>query len=205
MRRITAAVFLLVLCLFQFLPQPAEASSSEDMPTMKVGVMNDSIYAYQDAQGVWRGFDVECMINIAQRGGFRVEFIDSSKDSDFMGNLGNGTYDIVADAVKTEEREAGYLFTDTAIGSSNSTLAVRSDDEEWDYGNLDQISKMRIGVLPYLANDQEFRIWCRQHKLTPEIREYASMDEMTAALEIGELTGSLSALGQAMLLLSVPS
>jgi len=191
MRRITAAVFLLVLCLFQFLPQPAEASSSEDMPTMKVGVMNDSIYAYQDAQGVWRGFDVECMINIAQRGGFRVEFIDSSKDSDFMGNLGNGTYDIVADAVKTEEREAGYLFTDTAIGSSNSTLAVRSDDEEWDYGNLDQISKMRIGVLPYLANDQEFRIWCRQHKLTPEIREYASMDEMTAALESGEIDGEV--------------
>jgi hypothetical protein len=44
---------------------------------------NNSNYAYQDEHGVWRGMDIECMLSVAQRAGFKAVFIDSANDADF--------------------------------------------------------------------------------------------------------------------------
>ena len=175
-------------------PQPfsVNAQSAEDsQQTVKVGVLNNTTYAYQDQDGVWRGIDVECMISIAQKAGFNVEFIDSSLDPDFLGNLENGTYDAVADVVRTAERQEKYLFTDESIGSMNNTLAVRADDSRWDYGNIDQVSGMKIGVLATYANNADFRKWCTKHQVTPEIIEYGNIDEMTSALRNKEIDGEV--------------
>ena len=175
-------------------PQPfsVNAQSAEDsQQTVKVGVLNNTTYAYQDQDGVWRGIDVECMISIAQKAGFKVEFVDSSDDPDFMANLDNGTYDILADIVQTEERKADYLFTDEAIGSNNSMISVRAEDDRWDYGNVNQISQMSIGVLASYANNADFRSWCTSHALTPRIIEYKNLQEMIPALASGEIDGAV--------------
>ena len=59
-----------------------------------------------------------------------------------MGNLEKGKYDIVADVVKTSDRKNSYLFTDEPIGTINSTLAIRADDDRWSYGNITQLNRM---------------------------------------------------------------
>lgn len=183
-RRITG--FLIVLCVLFFAACPASAEGTE-VKTVRAAVIGNSIYAYQDEDGVWRGIDVECLKNVAQRAGLRMEFIDSANDPDFMENLGNGTYDIVCNIVKTPEREAAYLFCDTELGTINNTLAVRADDDRWDYGNIEQVSRMKVGVLATYANNADFRKWCAGRRVTPEITEYQSIDEMTAALSAGEI------------------
>jgi signal transduction histidine kinase/ABC-type amino acid transport substrate-binding protein len=169
----------------------AQAAKSNAHRTVKVAVLNNSTYADQDKNGVWSGMDVECMISVAQKAGFSVEFLDSSNDPDFLGNLDNGTYDIVADVVNTPEREKQYLFTDEVMGSINNTLAVRASDNRWDYGNIDQISDMKVGVLSSYANNADFRTWCGKHQIQPEIIEYENIDEMTAALQNGEIDGGV--------------
>jgi ABC-type amino acid transport substrate-binding protein len=103
-------------------------------------------------------------------GGFQVEFIDSSADPDFLANLDNGTYDIVADVKITPEREKQYLFTDESMGTNNSSLIVRADDNRWEYGDIDQISGMKIGVLSTYANNADFRAWCAKHSVSPDNR-----------------------------------
>ena len=154
-------------------------------------MLNNTTYAYQDQDGVWRGIDVECMISIAQKAGFKVEFVDSSNDTDFMANLDNGTYDILADIVQTEDRKENYLFTDEAIGSNNSMISVRATDDRWDYGDVNQISQMTVGVLASYANNANFRSWCTSHALTPKIIEYKNMQEMIPALASGEIDGAV--------------
>ena len=167
------------------------AEEQETRRTVKVAVLNDSIYADQDENGNWSGIDVERMIDISQKAGFDVEFIDSSADPDFMGNLDNGTYDIVADVAITPEREEQYLFTDEEMGTNNSTLTVRTDDNRWDYGNIEQISEMKIGVVSTYSNNAEFRSWCQKHDVSPEITEYKTITDMTDALRNGELDGEV--------------
>lgn len=181
-KRIAAVSFILI-CI---LTSTSGVARSDNSKKIKVAVLNNTTYANLDKDGVWRGLDIECMINIAQRSGLDIEFVDSSMDADFLGNLKNGTYDIVADVVKTPEREAEFSFTDTPIGNTTSTLAVRPDDTRWSYGDIEQVSRMKIGVLSSYANNTDFRNWCLVHKVTPEIIEYNNTEQMNSALFNGE-------------------
>lgn len=194
--RMSAGIVAVILALFTsfaalFMCVPALAEETPEMQTVKVAVLNHTTFASQDENGIWSGTDVEYMISVAQKAGFRLEFIDSANDPDFLGNLENGTYDIVADVVKTPEREEKYLFTDEAIGSINNTLAVRAEDSRWDYGNIDQIAQMKIGVLSSYANNADFRKWCQKHGFTASIREYENIEKMTAGLKTGEVDGEV--------------
>jgi len=175
------ACFLAVICLTAQAAFPAFAEEN-GRQTVKVAVLNHSIYANQDASGAWSGLDVECMISIAQKAGFDLQFIDSATDPDYLGGLDDGRYDIVADVVETPERARQYLFTEEAIGSTSCTMAVRADDDRWDYGNIEQISRMRVGVIASYANNAAFRAWCAEHDVAPVITEYRDIEQMTAAL-----------------------
>jgi signal transduction histidine kinase/CheY-like chemotaxis protein len=170
------------------------AEEEDARRTVKVAVLNNTTYADQDENGTWSGIDIESMIDISQKAGFNVEFIDSSNDPDFLGNLENGTYDIVADVAITPEREEQFLFTDVEMGTNNSTLAVRADDNRWDYGNIEQVSGMKIGVLATYANNEEFRKWCKKHEVSPEITEYETLTDMTEALRNKEIDGEVSSI-----------
>lgn len=193
MRRIVTILLCISLtAAFTLMPVRAVTSwATSGSKTIKVAVLNDSAYAYKDKKGQWHGMDVECMISIAQKTGMSIEFVDSSTDPDFMGNLNKGKYDIVADVVQTPERSNSYLFTDESIGTMNSTLAVRASDNRWNYGNIEQISRMKIGVLSSYANNEDFRSWCKKHKVTPEIVGYSDIGKMTSALEKGRIDGEL--------------
>ena len=182
---------VLILGIVSMVLLPLQLAEGDARPMVRVAVLNHTTYADQDANGEWQGLDVECMINVAQRAGFQVEFVDSLLDPDFLGGLDRGSYDIVADVVRTPEREQQYLFTDESIGYTNSTLAVRSDDERWDYGNSGQVANMRIGVITSYANNQAFRYWCEAHGVSPKIIEYSDVYQMTSALLAGNIDGEV--------------
>jgi len=186
---ITFVSFLLVDVSMVLLPVYADANKSPE--TVKVGVLNNSSLAFRDEEGTWRGSDIECMLDIAQKAGFNVEFIDSSTDADLFEHIDDGTYDILTDMAKGESFRDDYLFTDESISTTTSTLAVRSDDSRWDYGNIDQLSQMKIGVIGLYETNKDFRTWCTKHAVTPKITEYQDFEEMTAALENGEIDGEL--------------
>jgi len=180
-------LFLVFVFSFSIFPCAAFASDLRPPRTVKAAVINNSIYAYTDENGVWHGMDVECLLNIAQREGFNVEFVDSTNDVNFLSNLENGTYDIVADIIKTPQRAQKYLFNDTPCGNMYSTLAVRFDDDRWDYGNIEQISDMKVGVISSYANNEEFRLWCANHDVSPVITEFDTINDMTSALQNGKI------------------
>ena len=188
--RLLFALLLLASCWSQALPVHAEDLSAR---LIRAAVLSNSFYAYQDSKGVWHGMDVDCLTNISQREGFRIEFVDSSNDPNFMENLDSGVYDIVCNVVKTPEREADYLFNEVMLGSVNNMLYVRGDDNRWEYGNIEQVSKMRIGVLASYTNNADFRTWCTNHSVTPMMIEYSSIDEMNHALSSGEIDGDVNA------------
>ena len=180
--------FFLLVALFM---SPLAHADSDTPATLKVAVYNNSYFAYQDDQGIWRGTDIECMINVAQRAGFKPVFIDSANDADFLGNLNRGVYDIVADVVRSPERDQNYLFSDAVQSTEYGTLAVRLDDERWIYGNVDQVSHMKIGFIASYTINSLFRNWCSQRGVTPAIIEYPNIESLLAALENGEIDAEL--------------
>jgi len=189
MRKLAAALLVFIFVIGSAaVPAGAETTAQK---TVKVAVYNNSLFAYQDDEGTWRGTDVECLTRIAQTAGFEVKFIDSSNDPDFLKGLSEGKYDIACNVAKTVDREKNFLYSDMALGTLSGTLAVREDDDRWDYGDIDQISKMKIGVIKSFSNNKGFRNWCSVRKLTPKIVEFDSIDGMTKALADGKIDGEL--------------
>ena len=191
-KSVRACACVILAALMAFLAAaPAFAADETAGRTVRVAVYNNSILAYRDGDGVWRGTDVECLTNIAQRTGLKLEFVDSTNDADFLAHLDSGYYDIVADVNKTPEREKKYLFSEMSPGTMTTSLSVRADDDRWDYGDTEQISSMRVGVIKSYANNASFRAWCAERGLKPVIREYENIDEMTQALSGGEIDGEV--------------
>lgn len=147
-------VSALFICLFS---APARAAGQDTQKTIKVGVLNNTSFAYQDDKGTWRGSDIECMIDIAQKAGFKVEFVDSTTDTDLMDNLAKGKYDILADMAKGEDFKDDFLFTDEIIGTTNSTVAVRADDNRWNYGDIDQLQPDEDRCDWYIRDESGFQ------------------------------------------------
>lgn len=170
---------------------PALATSIRDR-TITVGVYGNSIYSYQNPDGTWYGIDIELFTNIAQRKGLTMRFVDSVNDPDFLASLANGTYDAVTEVVKTPAREELYLFNSTALGNTSSAkLVVRADDDTWEYGDIEQVSRMRVGIVSSFAANENFREWCTSRALTPAIIEYPSVEALVAALDSGEIDGEV--------------
>ncbi|MFZ2755879.1 MAG: transporter substrate-binding domain-containing protein [Atopobiaceae bacterium] len=170
---------------------PAQAASLEDR-TVTVGVYGNSMYAYQDSSGTWYGIDIELLTNIAQRKGLTLKFVDSANDPDFLASLEAGTYDVATEVVKTSDRADRFLFCDTALGNTSSAkLEVLASNDTWEYGNVDQISRMRVGIVSTFAANGTFREWCAARGLTPTIVEYSTVDELSAALGSGEIDGEV--------------
>lgn len=182
---------LLVLLILAASAVPARATNIKDR-TITVGVYGNSIYAYQDSEGVWYGIDIELLTNIAQRKGLTLRFVDSVNDPDFLANLENGTYDITTEIVKTPAREESFLFSGTALGNTSSaTLAVLANNDNWEYGDIEQLSRMRIGLITTFAANETFRTWCAKCGVTPTLIEYPTIDAMSAALVSGEIDGEV--------------
>ena len=166
-RRRVVSLFVSFLIIGLFIITADSEAGSSARP-LKVGVLNNTSFAYQDKNGVWRGSDVECMIDIAQKAGLDIEFVDSNTDPDILSNLKNGKYDILADMAKGESFKDDFLFTDQMIGIINSTLAVRPDDHRWDYGDIRQLSRMKIGLIGAYETNSDFRKWCKEHGVAPK-------------------------------------
>lgn len=193
MKRLFGAVacFLAAVCCYAIAAVPAYAADDQAQ-TVKVGVYGNSIYSYQDEDGIWRGIDIECLTNVAQREGLNLEFIDSANDPDFLNSLETGTYDMLTDVVPTSDRTSRFLFSDTPVGSAvGANLAVRADDGRWKYGDIEQLSQMKIGLVTSFADNETFRTWCTERGVAPQLVEYSSVGEMSNALAAGEIDGEV--------------
>jgi signal transduction histidine kinase len=191
MRKLFLLTVLLACLLGSGVFSTTAQAVNKEQEEIKVAVLNNSNYAYQDEHGVWRGMDIECMLSVAQRAGFKAVFIDSANDADFLGHLNTGAYDIVADVGKTPERAQQYLFADTVQGTASSTMAVRVQDDRWEYGDVNQISRMKIGLIATYFINNMFRKWCKDRGLTPIIVEYPNIEALSNALEAGEIDGEV--------------
>ena len=138
-------LFSAVLAGLLALQAAGPACAADGARPIRAAVYNNSNLAYQDENGAWRGSDIECLINIAQRADLSVEFVDSNADPDFLANLDNGTYDIVCDVVKTPEREAEFAFSERSIGSSATILTVKAGDSRFVPNDYRSYDGMRVG------------------------------------------------------------
>ena len=168
-----------------------ENTSKKEIPTLYAGISEFPGFVYHDSNGLWNGVDVEYLYNIAQHNGFRIEFRSSEKTQDMLDWLDSGRIDVAIDMIKTPARETKYIFSEHEEGIAGSSVVVRRDDDRWLYGDIIQLSYMKIAAEKNNAITKLFREMCTRNNISPQIIEYDSQTDKRKALLSGAADGAL--------------
>jgi signal transduction histidine kinase/CheY-like chemotaxis protein len=187
--RLTSVIMSVFLLIFTSIPVLASGSGEEAQQTVNVGMYLGEGYAEIDGQGHWSGIDIEITENIAQTAGFQVCFIEEDTVKQGLKDLDDGKIDMLADIAKTPEREENYLFSEHEQGSTGTNIFVKEDDTRWDYENTEQLKSMKFGCEKDNIAETDFRSWCSQYGIDPDIRLYDSGTEAADAVMNGEVDG----------------
>ena len=194
MKRFIAHVLAVILLLsFSFsllIPINALAASTQ-RKTVRAGFFESEGYAYKDANGSFRGYDVELLEEIAAYGNMDIEInvIDSVSEAEDM--LSGGKLDVLVDFLKTPEREAKFIFSENPVVTEASSIFVRADETRFEKDDISAVSKMRIGCASDSGFIEPFEKLCEENGIKPQLTYYQSDVEAKNGLVKGEVDGVL--------------
>ena len=190
-------IFVLILAFAFLISLPAVCVCAADSPsgsgrTVKVAVIPYPLYAEQDENGIWTGYDIEMMEKIAQLADFNIQFVPVSTVQDIYDGLADGSIDIAGNIEKNTEREEKYLFSEHEQGNSSLCMLVKQDSDTVDYGDISQFAGLRFAVSDGQVETQ-FLQWCGEHGISPEYTVYQTPNEVFSVIDSGEADVAVTA------------
>lgn len=98
----------------------------------------------------------------------------------------NGEIDLVTSARKTPEREEKFAFS-LPIGTSNTQLSVRADDDRYEVGDFEHFDGMVVGMLAGSTRNEDMAEFADDKGFSYTVKTYAGEAQLTNALEAGEV------------------
>lgn len=190
-----AAAILAVLLIVLNIPVPGVAAETEKL---KVGFFDFSGYHEIDKDGHMSGYGYEFLQKIAAYGDWDYEFVAHERSySDNLDMLKNGEIDILTSVSKTPEREKKFLFSSENIGTNSTIFTVKAGNEKVVSGDYSTYDGLEIGMLADNSKNEVFEKFAEENGFTFDPVYYETEDELTGALQSGEIdgvvTGSLRA------------
>jgi signal transduction histidine kinase len=182
--------FILVLCIFMGLV-PGALAAGEQADTVKIGLINLKGYASKDSSGSIVGVNAEYAYRIAQYANLKIELVLFDSGPAALTALDNGEIDMMCNVIKTDQREAKYLFTENAVGSLAMCVFVGRNEGRFSYNYAEQLKSMTIGYEKDSKVADTFVSWCAQRGITPNLREYSSLADIKTAIDTGRLDAGL--------------
>ena len=182
--------FILVLCIFMGLV-PGALAAGEQSGAVKIGLINLKGYASKDSSGSIVGVNAEYAYRIAQYANLKIELVLFDSGPAALTALDNGEIDMMCNVIKTDQREAKYLFTESAVGSLAMCVFVGRNEGRFSYNYAEQLKSMTIGYEKDSKVADTFVSWCAQRGITPNLKEYSSLADIKTAIDTGRLDAGL--------------
>ena len=194
---------LAALLLGTLWPAALAAEPAEDV--LRVGFFAFSGYHVIGEDGRRSGYGYEFLQRLAIHAGWTYEYVGyDGSYADALDMLRDGQVDVVTSVSRTPERQKEFLFSDQDIGVNSTILTVKAGDQTIVAGGYATYDGMTVGMLEANSKNANFERFAAEHNFTFEPVYFAGQDELTAALQNGEVdavvTGSLRVLENEWLL-----
>lgn len=184
----SAAIFLLISCVFHFFPMTVNAAyDSSQRETIRVGFFAMDGYHMMDEQGNRSGYGYDFLQLVSRYLDVDFEYVgyeDSWEEMQAM--LENGEIDLLTSARKTPEREKKFDFS-RPIGSSSAILTIRSDNNSIIMHDFESYNDMRVALLKGNSRNDDFADFAAENGFQYKPVYFDAMDEMTKALQNGKV------------------
>lgn len=191
-RKIKSLACILLMVIFAVtcicMPVFAYTKSSNNVKTVKVGLVESPGYVYEDSKGVWRGIDVEYTENIAQQAGFKVKIVPIDPSDNVISYLSTGKVDMLGDLIRTTERANKYYYSEYEQGNVSCSVIVKNNNNKYDYGDIGELSNMKIGTFTSAVR-KIFDKWRNEHGLKCSEKSYSNLSDSLKALNSGDVDG----------------
>lgn len=199
-RRTALAVAALALLLAALAMPPAaalaqdatqaQASDAETSQTgrrvARVGCYDLRGFIDKNADGNYYGYAVDYLNALSAYTGWGFQ-ITVSDNASLKQGLADGTFDFLMPCEYSDERLSQYSFTHYPMGEQFDGLYVLGSRSDVSYEDYAAFDGMRIGVVKDTSPATSLRANAKAHSFSYQEVEYASLSDLTAAFEAGEV------------------
>lgn len=178
-----------------FLWFPSEDFVRADEPAnreIRAGVFNFEGYHSKDQNNNLTGYGIDLLSLLSEYS--HLNFVFSGYENswhDMQEMLKNGEIDIVSSARRTPEREEIYAFS-LPVGRNHTTLSKRLSNTRLRAGDYSTYKGMKIGAVAGSSQNEHLEKFAKNKGFTYELIEFESPDEMSRALQTGQIDAVLS-------------
>nr|WP_304955008.1 response regulator [uncultured Acetatifactor sp.] len=170
----------------------AGADIGSNSRTVRAGIFHFDGYHMKDEDGNLSGYGIEFLNMAAEYSHLNFQYVEYDKSwNDMLTMLEAGDIDVVTSGRKTEEWEEKYAFS-LPIGRNSTILSIQADNDRLHSGDYDTYEGMVIGAVEGRSQKQSLEEFAQEHGFSYRIVEYGGADELTAALQAGEVDAILS-------------
>ena len=180
------AVILSIICISGMLPMTVFAADS-GRETIRVGFFAMDGYHMMDENGKRSGYGYEFLQLVSRYQNIDYEYVGYENSWEEMQQmLEDGEIDLVTSARKTPDREEKFDFS-RPIGISTAIMTVSSDNSDIVMQDYDTYNGIRVALLRGNTRNDDFAVFAKEHEFTYEPVYFNTVDEMTEALQNGEV------------------
>lgn len=165
---------------------PAAAFAATPERVLRVGYIGYKGFMAPNEQGVFEGYGVEYLDEIARYANVTYEYVPCTWANSLQ-MLKNHEIDLVCTAKFTTERNAIYDYSELNFGRVQGVLYTRPDNSELYYEDYENLEGSRIGFLDESLNIGLFEKFASRNGFSYEVLTYPSDEDMKSALLAGEV------------------
>lgn len=180
-RFVTAVVSVFVLWLLCAGMVRAEET------TVRVGYFELPGFQEFDDLGNPVGYHVDYLRILAEHTGWKYEFIKAESWPEAYKLLNEKKIDLLAPARRTEEREHNFGFSYHPFGEEYGSILTLDTREELTYEDFKQFGDLSFGCVDTLVMRSDFWKYAKTNGFDPKVTYYKDTQELTNALQAGEV------------------
>lgn len=183
LRRVMA--WLIILMIFS--GGCISAAAQETGRTVKVGFFHLTGFHEWDGLKNPVGYNVEYLNKIAEKTGWKYEFVEAESWQAALQLLAEGKIDLLAPGEVTPERQQQFGFSAYSVGTEYGSLLTLDTNENLVYEDFQKFSQVKIGMVPTLVFRDAFFSYAEENNFTPNITYYKNTNALVSALNAGEV------------------
>lgn len=189
MNTIKKILFCIALCSIILLPQlftPCAAAKDNSQPdTVRIGYYIMPDYQEYDNDN-YSGYAYDYMQEIAQYANWEYSFVRSDFTT-CLKLLREKRIDLICGLTPDADTKHAFLFSDATVGTSQTELFTRTDNDVLNYNDYSNFHNLTIGVLKDFGQIPKLKQSAKKNNYTYTLKTYRTQEQLEQALESKEI------------------
>lgn len=179
--------FLIMLALVFTFVLATECIAAGSTKKVRVGYIEYGDFIYWNEQkGQPDGYGVGYLNEVINLTGWEIEYVAVDWDSG-LNMLRDGSIDMLCPAQKTRERMEEFLYSNYAVGTTETSIFVVDKKVQLFYEEYGYLDGKNIGVIESSAQQKDFEKFVDENGIRCNEIAFATMGELQTAVEGGEI------------------